>query len=120
VPSLGRVRAKPLAQLAREREVMLIWFQAGHPASPTIVSEGEAPSGNSAIQPQNAPPRPVAAPAVTAPATPMPGTAPAGGATPDAGANAAAPSAAAPAAPANATAPMNPPKPERQEEEGDE
>jgi len=118
VPSLGRVRAKPLAQLAREREVMLIWFKAGHPASPTIVSEGEAPSGNVAMQPQNAPPRPVVAPAAAAPATPMPGTAPANGAATTAAPGT--PATASPPAPATATTPANPPKPAREEEEVDE
>lgn len=74
VPGLGRVRAKPLAHLEREREVMLIWFRAAHPAAPSPVTAGELKSGNEAVQPQNAPPRPPA-PANTA--NPQGGAAPA-------------------------------------------
>ena len=59
VPSLGRVRAKPLALLAREREVMLVWFRVDHPAAPRFVTGGQTATGNPAMQPQAAPPRPV-------------------------------------------------------------
>lgn len=72
VPSLGRVRAKPLGQLASEREVMLIWFKDGHPAAPSTLVEGDAKSGNPAMQPLAAPPRPAAS-------TPASTTAPSAG-----------------------------------------
>jgi rod shape-determining protein MreC len=79
VPSLGRVRAKPLAHLEREREVMLVWFREGHPAAPAqVATGGTAATGNAAVQPQNAPPRPAApaqnAQGASSPDTGAPGT----------------------------------------------
>ena len=130
VPSLGRVRAKPLAQLASEREVMLIWFKEGHPAAPTLMSSGEAPTGNPAMQPQKAPPRQVIEPT---PATPAAGAAsspaaagttapsttpPAAGTAPNAqGATGAAATPAPAAGNATPAAPANPPQPAQEEED---
>lgn len=56
--ALAQVRAKPLAQIERDREVMLVWFHPGHPAAPW--SEATALQGDAAlaIRPQAAPPAP--------------------------------------------------------------
>lgn len=56
---LAEVRARPLATLEHDRQVMLLWFDADHPAAP--------------VDPRLAtdlPPAPVAEPVITAPATP--------------------------------------------------
>jgi rod shape-determining protein MreC len=104
-PQLGRVRARPLGQLEQSREVMLIWFRQDHPAAPTAVAQGELKTGNPAIRPQTAPPRPPAQNAAAA----------TGGAQP-AAANTAGQAAPAPAAPA----PASPPSAQRQEPEEEE
>jgi len=35
---LAQVHAQPLAAIDRDREVMLVWFRAGHPAAPAVES----------------------------------------------------------------------------------
>jgi outer membrane biosynthesis protein TonB len=77
VQPLAQVRAAPLAHLDTDTEVMLVWFRADHPAAPTADTAGEPKHGNSAMQPQTAPPkpRPTPAPPDVAPheeATPKP------------------------------------------------
>jgi rod shape-determining protein MreC len=70
VQPLAQVRAAPLAHLDSDTEVMLVWFLAGHPAAPSGTADaqtGDLKDGNSAMQPQAAPPR-AAAPPVTVPA----------------------------------------------------
>ena len=67
VQPLAQVRATPLAQIDSDREVMLLWFQEGHPASPVDASKGELDAGRSDIRPRAAPPKPPA-PKPTAPA----------------------------------------------------
>lgn len=72
---LAQVRARPLAALDRDREVMLIWFREGHPAAPAIAPPGAqsedataAPRGGTRplVEPIPAPPRaPEAAPGST-------------------------------------------------------
>jgi rod shape-determining protein MreC len=71
VQPLAQVRAAPLAHVASDSEVMLVWFRADHPAVPAAgsASLGELKSGNAALQPQTAKPRAAAAePQVSAPA----------------------------------------------------
>jgi rod shape-determining protein MreC len=64
VQPLAQVRAKPLAHIDTDTEVMLVWFRAGHPAAPVAESGGaDLKSGNAAMQPQPAPPKPAKAPA---------------------------------------------------------
>jgi rod shape-determining protein MreC len=92
VDPLGRFRASTLGRIDVDREVMLVWFRADHPAAPGGATIADAKTGNPAIQPQKAPakevapPRastePPAAPATTPAAKPRsaatsPGTAPA-------------------------------------------
>jgi len=62
------VRARPLAELDRMHEVMLVWFKGDHPAAPTPASAASSvrkdlPSGDPAYQPQPVPVRPKPAPA---------------------------------------------------------
>jgi rod shape-determining protein MreC len=81
---LAQVRATPLAPLDRDREVVFIWFQAGHPAAPANAQTSPATPGAVDIQPEPVPPRPPpappappAAPAAVTDAAPTPGPAPA-------------------------------------------
>lgn len=60
VQSYAEVRAKPLARLDNDREVVLVWFREGHPAAPATLVAGEAARGNPAIQPQVRPTPPAA------------------------------------------------------------
>lgn len=77
---LAQVRARPLATLTRDREVMLLWFDPDHPAAParrdqletlpTLKTAAEeqppAPKPGAAGTPAKAPaPAPAAAPAAT-------------------------------------------------------
>jgi rod shape-determining protein MreC len=63
VQPLAQVRAQPLAHVDTDAEVMLVWFRADRPAAaPKPDSIGELKSGNAAIQPQAAPPKPRPAP----------------------------------------------------------
>ena len=64
VQPLAQVRATPLAQIDSDREVMLLWFQLGHPASPVDVSKPDLPSGRADILPRQVPP-PAQKPATT-------------------------------------------------------
>jgi rod shape-determining protein MreC len=83
VQPLAQVRAIPFARIDIDREVMLVWFRAGHPAAPMAATAGDAKVGNSNMQPQAAPPhRP--APAAAAVPAPAPGTAAATGSPGDA------------------------------------
>ncbi len=57
VQPLAQIRAKPLAQLDRLHEVMLIWFRPDHPAAPSGLAGGstvdsDLTTGNPAFQPQ--------------------------------------------------------------------
>lgn len=54
VQPLAQVRAAPLAHVATDSEVMLVWFRADHPAAPApaATSADAVKAGNSAIQPQ--------------------------------------------------------------------
>ncbi|MGH8258099.1 MAG: rod shape-determining protein MreC, partial [Steroidobacteraceae bacterium] len=76
----AQIRARPLAQLDRLHEVMLVWFKGDHPAAPTPPGGADSvatdlPSGNPAYQPQLLPPHPAPpAPAIAPPA----GASPAG------------------------------------------
>lgn len=59
----AQIRARPLAELDRMHEVMLVWFKKDHPAAPTPAAtsssvEKDLPSGNPDYQPQPVPPRP--------------------------------------------------------------
>jgi rod shape-determining protein MreC len=73
----AQIRARPLAELDRVHEVMLVWFKGDHPAAPTPTAASTAvdqdlPSGDPAFQPQAVPPRPKPLPApAPAPATPL-------------------------------------------------
>ena len=92
VQPLAQVRAAPLAHVDTDSEVMLVWFRADHPAAPAPGANdaGELKSGNPALQPQAAPPKPAApttpsaAPAhdAAAPAARPPAAAPAGAPSP--------------------------------------
>jgi rod shape-determining protein MreC len=54
-----KFRAVPFARIATDREVVLVWFRPGHPASPVDeVEGGQLKTGNPAMQPQPAPPHP--------------------------------------------------------------
>ena len=73
VQPLAQVRATPLAHLSTDGEVMLVWFRADHPGAPAggTDSLGELSRGDTAMQPQTAPPKPrPAPPAAPAPAPP--------------------------------------------------
>lgn len=66
IQPLEQIRARPLAQLDRLHEVMLVWFKVDHPAAPTPRAQSglpgtESPQGNPAFQPQPVPPHPPAA-----------------------------------------------------------
>jgi len=63
----AQIRARPLAQLDRMHEVMLIWFKGDHPAAPTPTAasasvDKDLPSGDPAYQPQSVAPRPKPSP----------------------------------------------------------
>jgi rod shape-determining protein MreC len=77
VAPLAQVRATPFADVDTDREVVLVWFRADHPAAPTSATTGDLKTGNPKLQPQAAPPpRPkpanpdASAPAATTPTTP--------------------------------------------------
>jgi len=78
VQPLAQVRAAVLSHINSDTEVMLVWFRAGHPAAPAAAatSATDVKTGNAAIQPLAAPPRPAPASRVDA-AAPAPGAAPA-------------------------------------------
>jgi len=101
VDPLSRFRAATLGRIDLDREVTLVWFRPDHPSAPGGTSIADAKTGNPAIQPQKAPPKPVATP----PATPEPPAASA--ATPAAKV----PSAKAPSATAPSSAGTAKPKP---------
>lgn len=74
VQPLAQVRAAPLAHVAADGEVMLVWFRPGHPAAPAAPpnAAGDLPAGNPAMQPLPAPHQPAKAPAGHTPgATPQ-------------------------------------------------
>lgn len=82
VQPLAQVRAIPFARMDTDREVMLVWFRAGHPAAPAVAAAGDARTGNAKMQSQPAPHPPATAPGTAAPNTgskaasaPAPGTA---------------------------------------------
>jgi len=96
---VARVRAKPRATLARDRQVMALWFNAAHPAAPVdpalVKSLPEAPTGQPVLSPEAS----KAAPAKTDAAAAKPAaTKPSPAAT--AGPRPAVPTAPAPAKPA--------------------
>jgi rod shape-determining protein MreC len=99
VQPLAQIRATPLARLDRLREVMLVWFQADHPAAPASLA-GDAKTGNAGLQPQKVLPKPPPAPAPQPAANVTPPTP-----------VAAAPGAAAPAASGPAQASTASPRP---------
>jgi rod shape-determining protein MreC len=57
VQPLAQVRAAPLAHVATDSEVMLVWFRPDQPAAPPppTNADGDLPSGNPAMQPLPAP-----------------------------------------------------------------
>jgi hypothetical protein len=69
------VRAAPLAHVATDSEVMLVWFRPAHPAAPPppTNASGDLPNGNPAMLPLPVPKKPLKAPAEHAPAAPLPG-----------------------------------------------
>lgn len=101
VQPLAQVRAAPLAHIATDSEVMLVWFRPDHPAAPApaTASVNGVKAGNPAIQPQAAPPRATPVPAPTSAPKPAP----------------AATRAAPRTAPAPASEPTPPPAPESKE-----
>jgi rod shape-determining protein MreC len=58
VQPLAQVRATPFADVDTDREVVLVWFRADHPAAPAIATGGDLPIGNKSLKPQPAPPKP--------------------------------------------------------------
>jgi rod shape-determining protein MreC len=77
IQPLAQVRAAALSHIDSDTEVMLVWFREGHPAAPaaTASKASDVKSGNAAMQPLNAPPRPAphadnAAPAASTPTPP--------------------------------------------------
>lgn len=56
VQPLAQVRATPFANVDTDREVVLVWFRADHPAAPTSATTGDLKTGNPKLQPQAAPP----------------------------------------------------------------
>lgn len=73
VQPLAQIRARPLAELDRMHEVMLVWFKEDHPAAPTPAAastsvDKDLPSGNPDYRPQPVPPRPKPGLAAGAPA----------------------------------------------------
>jgi rod shape-determining protein MreC len=99
VQPLAHVRATPLARVDLDREVELVWFREGHPASPGAApaagTTGDLPSGSRVMQPQAAPPHPLS-PSSPATGTTAPSGAPGATTTRP---QPAAPRAAAPSAP---------------------
>ncbi|HUN24876.1 MAG TPA: rod shape-determining protein MreC [Steroidobacteraceae bacterium] len=80
VQPLAQIRARPLAQLDKLREVMLVWFRPDHPAAPSALArdggeEGGLSTGNPAFQPQQVPGSATAAAAAAHPPTPAAGAA---------------------------------------------
>jgi rod shape-determining protein MreC len=75
VQPLAQVRAAPLAHVATDSEVMLVWFRPAHPAAPPPApnAAGDLPNGNPAMQPLPVPKKPLKAPAEHAPAATLPG-----------------------------------------------
>jgi hypothetical protein len=65
------VRAKPLAALDRDREVLFVWFRAAHPAAPADETPEPAAAAALALQPV------VVAPMATTPAAAAPAPTPA-------------------------------------------
>lgn len=69
---VARVRATPRATLARDRQVMALWFNPDHPAAPVkpslLKDLPEAPTGQPVLTP--GPARPETKPAATRPAPP--------------------------------------------------
>jgi rod shape-determining protein MreC len=66
---LARVLVAPFAHLTTDREVMLLWFRQGNPASPLKLRGGQLTSGNPAVQPLSVPkPKPPPAACTPAPA----------------------------------------------------
>lgn len=53
---LAQVRAKPLAALDRDREVLFVWFRAAHPAAPAPTPAAAPAPTTSAVQPMGATP----------------------------------------------------------------
>ena len=73
VQPLAQIRARPLAQLDKLHEVMLVWFRADHPAAPSGTASGDTvdrdlATGNVAFQPQPVPASPASAPRSAKPA----------------------------------------------------
>ncbi len=77
VQPLAQVRATPLGRVDLDREAMLVWFRAEHPAAPGAPTMGDATRGNPKIQPLPAPAKPPAAATATAPQPSGAGAAPA-------------------------------------------
>ncbi len=94
VQPAAQIRVRPLAQLDRLHEVMLVWFRGDHPAAPTSAPtstrvEHDLATGNPAFQPERVPPRPTSVPPRP---TPVPPTAePSVGARPESARSAGAP-----------------------------
>jgi len=63
VQPLAQVRATPLAQIDSDREVMMLWFQPGHPAAPIDARQIDLAAGRADIRPREAPAKPKPAPA---------------------------------------------------------
>ena len=65
VQPLAQVLAAPLAHIATDGEVMLVWFRADHPAAPApaTASADAVKAGNAGIQPQAVTAQPAAGPA---------------------------------------------------------
>ncbi len=61
---LAQVRARPLATLDRDREVMFIWFREAHPAAPAVESPDAAAARSLGLAPipTTSPARPTAPP----------------------------------------------------------
>lgn len=75
VQPLAQVRAAPLAHVAADGEVMLVWFRPSDPAAPAPPpnAAGDLPAGNPAMQPLPAPHQPAKAPAARTPEATLPG-----------------------------------------------
>jgi rod shape-determining protein MreC len=91
VQPLAQVRAEPLGRINRDREVMLVWFRAGHPAAPVRDPTKDLPSGDPNVKPQATPPKPE--PETPAGAAIQDGSAPAAGTAPRSGTSAPRPAA---------------------------
>jgi rod shape-determining protein MreC len=76
VDPLGRFRASTLGRIEVDREVMLVWFRADHPAAPGGATIADAKTGNPAIQPQKAPAKEVATPRASTEPPAAPATTP--------------------------------------------